>query len=86
MARQAQVDLEREKKELEDSMECVSNQAKQKVREGEIPGGGGHGGCWREALSPPPIKAACHLLHGGSGRAFEGLTGHRGTVTSTQVV
>ncbi|VTJ56583.1 Hypothetical predicted protein [Marmota monax] len=33
VARQAQVDLEREKKELEDSMERVSSQAKQKTQE-----------------------------------------------------
>lgn len=46
VARQAQVDLEREKKELEDSFQRVSDQAQRKVSRRsrwELVGGGGGG-------------------------------------------
>lgn len=63
MARQAQADLEREKKELEDSFQRISDQAQQKVRGRSVWGmrkgyaqvGGGPGALprWKDLVFHP---------------------------------
>lgn len=74
VARQAQVDLEREKKELEDSFQRISEQAQRKVsgRETYVGNEGGVHPSWRWAL----IKKPClPLLHGQQGLWVGALRG-----------
>lgn len=61
MARQAQVDLEREKKELEDSFQRISEQAQRKVSGREMYSGNDKGVhlSWTWAL----IERPCRLHH-----------------------